>query len=92
MFELHGWGETSERLHRLMATGDTDAMAAVITDEMLDEYAVTATWDGLAAALIGRYQGLADRIFSYGPAVAWVDTPDLAERWRVVAAAVHAAG
>jgi probable F420-dependent oxidoreductase len=92
VFELHGWGETSERLHRHMAAGDTDAMAAEITDEMLDEYAVTATWDELAPALVERYAGLADRIFSYGPAQAWIDSPDLAERWRVVAAAVHAAG
>jgi probable F420-dependent oxidoreductase len=92
VFELHGWGETSEQLHRLMAAGDTDAMAAAITDEMLDEYTVTATWDGLAPALIERYQGLADRIFSYTPATTWVDTPDLAERWQAVAAVVHAAG
>ena len=74
-----------------MAAGDTDAMAAQITDEMLAEYAVTATWDGLAAALVVRYGGLADRIFGYGPAQAWIDSPDLAERWRAVAAAVHAA-
>ena len=38
-----------------------------------------------------RYGGLADRIFGYGPAQAWIDSPDLAERWRAVAAAVHAA-
>ena len=91
VFELHGWGETSERLHRHMAAGETDAMAAEITDEMLAEYAVTATWDGLAPALVARYGGLADRIFGYGPAQAWIDSPDLAERWRAVAAAVHAA-
>jgi probable F420-dependent oxidoreductase len=90
VFDLHGWGETSERLHRLMAVGDTDAMAAAITDEMLDAYAVTATWDGLAPALVERYAGLADRIFGYGPAQAWIDDPALAERWQAVAAAVHA--
>ncbi len=92
VFDLHGWGETSERLHRLMATGDTAAMPAAITDEMLDEYAVTATWDGLAAALVERYQGLADRVFGYGPAQVWIDDPEIADRWRAVAAAVHASG
>jgi probable F420-dependent oxidoreductase len=90
VFELHGWGDTSERLHRLMAAGDTEAMAAAITDEMLDEYAVTATWDGLAPALVARYRGLADRVFGYGPAQVWIDDSELAERWQAVAAAVHA--
>jgi probable F420-dependent oxidoreductase len=91
VFELHGWGEASEQLHRLMAGGDTDAMAGIITDEMLDEYAVTATWDDLASTLLDRYQGLADRIFSYEPAQVWIDTPELAERWQAVAAAVRQA-
>jgi probable F420-dependent oxidoreductase len=89
VFELHGWGDASEQLHRLMALGDTEAMAGIITDEMLDEYAVTATWDNLASTLLGRYQGLADRIFTYEPAQAWIDTPELAERWQAVAAAVR---
>ena len=91
VFDLHGWGDTSERLHRLMSAGDVDGMAGAITDEMLDEYSVTATWDGLAPALVERYGGLADRIFAYGPAQAWLDSPDLTERWQAVARAVHAA-
>jgi probable F420-dependent oxidoreductase len=91
VFDLHGWGDTSERLHRLMAAGDTDAMAAAITDEMLDEYAVTATWDGLAAALNDRYRGRADRIFGYGPVRDWIDSPEISERWQAVAAEVQAA-
>jgi len=62
-----------------------------VTDEMLDEYAVTATWDDLAAALVDRYRGLADRVFGYGPVQTWIDTPGVAERWQAVAAAVRAA-
>ena len=88
VFELHGWGEVSEQLHRSMAAGDTEAIARAITDEMLEEYAVTATWDGLAAALVDRYRGVADRVFGYGPAQEWIDIPHVAERWQAVAAAV----
>ena len=91
VFELHGWGEVSEQLHRSMAAGDTEAMARAITDEMLEEYAITATWDGLAAALVDRYRGVADRVFGYGPAQEWIDIPDVAERWQAVAAAVRVA-
>ena len=92
VFETHGWGETSEQLHRLMARGDTDAMAAAITDEMLDAYAVTATWDELPDAILGRYRGVADRVFSYGPAKDWIGDPGLRRRWQAVATAVTAAG
>ena len=66
--------------------GDRDGMAAVITDEMLDTYAVTSTWDGLASALVTRYDGLADRVFCYGSAQEWISSPELTERWRSVAA------
>jgi probable F420-dependent oxidoreductase len=88
VFDLHGWGDASEELHRRMAQGDRDGMAEVITDEMLDTYAVTSAWDGLAPALLERYDGLADRVFCYGPAQDWIDSPDLAERWQSVAAAM----
>ena len=91
VFELHGWGDTSERLHALMAQGDTDAMAAAVTDEMLAVYTVTATWDGLAATLVERYDGLADRIFPYEPVDDWIASPERSHRWRAVAAAVERA-
>jgi probable F420-dependent oxidoreductase len=90
VFELHGWGETSDRLHRLMAKGDTDGMASEITDEMLDEYAVTATWDDLGARLADRYRGMADRVFSYGPCQGWIGDAELERRWESVAATVRA--
>jgi probable F420-dependent oxidoreductase len=85
VFALHGWGDVSEQLHRLMAKRDTAGMASLITDEMLDAYAVTATWDELASSLVTRYHGLADRVFPYGPAQDWIGTPELVERWRCVA-------
>ena len=65
-------------------------MAAAITDEMLDQYAVTSTWDDLAATLLERYRGLAHRVFAYGAAGDWRRGPDTAERWRSVAADVQA--
>ncbi len=90
VFEAHGWGETSDRLHRLMAKGDTDAMANEINDEMLGDYAVTATWDDLGGRLADRYRGLADRVFSYGPCQEWIGDAELEGRWQSVAATVRA--
>jgi probable F420-dependent oxidoreductase len=92
VFELHGWADASDELHRLMAARDTDAMSRVISDEMLDEYAVTASWDELPDRLLERYRGRADRIFTYQPAADWLRSPEVTERWREVAAQVRSGG
>ena len=88
VFEQHGWDGTSERLHELQKAGDLPAMAATITDEMLDVYAVTATWDGLAAALTDRYRGVDQsvRVICYFVGNAWRDDPAALDRWAQVAA------
>lgn len=85
VFEAHGWDGTSEKLHEQQKKGDFAAMADTITDEMLDAYAVTATWDGLAEALVQRYDGVADRVICYFVGTAWRDDPDTLDRWAGVA-------
>jgi hypothetical protein len=52
-------------------------MADLITDEMLDTYAVTATYDQLHARLLERYGGLLDRIALYQPYQPDLDDPRL---------------
>src|SRR5262249_21103890 len=54
----HGWQELTPKLHRKSVEGDWPGMADLITDEMLDAYAVTATYDKLHAKLVERYAGL----------------------------------
>jgi probable F420-dependent oxidoreductase len=90
VFERHGWEDTADQLRALQRRGDDGAMAGCITDEMLAVFAVTASWDGLAGALLERYAGLADRVFPYGTAGDWQRHPERAERWRAVAGAVRA--
>lgn len=91
VFELHGWGDTTDRLREHQAEGDIGAMAGEITDEMLEAYAVEAPWDGIASAILDRYGGLVDRTFSYFAAGAWRASPEAADRWREVARQVRAA-
>src|SRR5437588_724665 len=57
-----------------------------VADDLVDAFSVTATWDGLADALLARFTGVADRIFPYH--VPDLADPAVAERWRAVAAAV----
>lgn len=90
VFELHGWEGTSERLHELQQRGDHRAMAATITDEMLEVYSLEATWDGLAEALHEKYDGLADRVVMYDATGSWEYGRGGLERWRAVTDAFHA--
>ena len=59
---FHGWMDAAEELHRLSREGKWPEMARVIRDEMLDEWAVAATWDDLADALAKRCRPFAGAI------------------------------
>ncbi|HEX7406846.1 MAG TPA: TIGR03617 family F420-dependent LLM class oxidoreductase [Candidatus Binatia bacterium] len=65
VLEMHGWGETAHRLTDLSKRGDWGAMASEITDEMLDVYAVTATYDEIAEKVKKKYEGYLDRVAFY---------------------------
>ena len=77
VLDCHGWGDLTTKLHRKSIEGDWKGMADLITDEMLDTYAVTATYDKLAVALQTRYAGLLDRTGLYQPYPPRQDDPRL---------------
>jgi probable F420-dependent oxidoreductase len=91
VFDLHGWEGTADRLHELQRTGDLAGMAATITDEMLDVYTVTATWDDLADVLVERYAGIADRLVMYGATEGWDQNGGRLAEWREVTRAFASA-
>jgi probable F420-dependent oxidoreductase len=64
VLQLHGWGELSDRLRLMVRQGDPPAaLAAVVPDEVLDEFCVSArTWDGAIERARRRYDGLVDRV------------------------------
>ena len=73
----HGWEDVAPKLHKKSVEGDWAGMADLITDEMLDAYAVTATYDKLRDALVARYDGLLDRTALYQPYQPSLDDPRL---------------
>jgi probable F420-dependent oxidoreductase len=73
----HGWQDLTPKLHKKSVEGDWQGMADLITDEMLDTYAVTATYDNLRAKIEERYEGLLDRIALYQPYRPNLDDPRL---------------
>lgn len=66
---LHGWQEVAERLSALAARGEWGEMPELISEEMLQTFAVVAQPAELPAALIEKYLGLADRLGLYIPFV-----------------------
>jgi alkanesulfonate monooxygenase SsuD/methylene tetrahydromethanopterin reductase-like flavin-dependent oxidoreductase (luciferase family) len=64
-FDDLGFDGTSARLNERLKAGDVAGMAGLITDEMLEHYAVVARWDDMADTLVTRYSGLAARLVMY---------------------------
>ncbi len=67
VLDVHGWGDLTSQLHRKSVEGDWKGMTELITDEMLDTYAVTAPYDTLHDRIMERYAGLLDRTSLYQP-------------------------
>lgn len=87
VMEVHGWLDTAEKLGMLAARQQWQEMAALITDDMLEVFAVSGAPDELAARIQQRYAGLLDRINYYVPFVPGQQDA----HWRRVAEAFHQA-
>lgn len=69
VMDLHGWGETAEKLSGFASKGEWAEMPMLITDEMLNEFCLMTTQEKLAEDLKKRYEGIADRLTLYTPFV-----------------------
>jgi probable F420-dependent oxidoreductase len=67
VLDLNGWGETGTRLNAMSKRGEWEAMGELITDEMLEAFAVVAPPDAVAPALLARYGDLVDRVAINAP-------------------------
>lgn len=84
VLELHGWGDLQPELNALSKSGDWATMATLVTDEILDAFAVVAPVDEVAAGVLGRFGDVVDRFGFYAP------YPMDKERWRSVLAGITA--
>jgi probable F420-dependent oxidoreductase len=62
VLELHGWGDLQPQLRALSLTGEWDAMADLIDDDILSEFAVVAPIERVGQALAERCGGVIDRV------------------------------
>jgi probable F420-dependent oxidoreductase len=80
VLELHGWGDLQSELNRLSKQGQWVEMGELITDEILETFAVVAAPEDIPKALLARFGDVVDRLSFYAP---YQTDPD---RWRSVLA------
>ena len=69
VFEIHGWGDVADQLRALAARGRWNDMPSLITDEILEIFALSGTWAELPGKVQEKYGGLLDRVSYYFPFV-----------------------
>ncbi len=84
VLELHGWGDLQTELNGLSKQGEWVTMGALITDDILEEFAVVAEPEAVPKAMLARYGGIVDRLSFYAP---YESDP---ERWKQVLAGFKA--
>jgi probable F420-dependent oxidoreductase len=65
VFDLLGREGTTARVREKQKAGDIAGMASVIDDDLLAHFVVECGWDGAAAAIRERYDGMASRVVVY---------------------------
>ena len=85
VLEMHGWGEIQDQLNALSKQGEWDKMGTLITDEILNTFAVVGLPEQIAPELNHRYGDVIQRISFYAP---YSSDP---ERWSKVMSALQSA-
>jgi probable F420-dependent oxidoreductase len=67
VLELHGWGDLQTELNAASKRGEWEAMGKLITDEILETFAVVAEPEEIPQRLLERYGDLVDRLSFYAP-------------------------
>ncbi len=82
VFDVEGWGDVADELKSLAGRGKWSAMPALISEEMLDRFALRSRWAELPEKVLEKYHGLLDRVNYYFPIVPGQNE----NNWRVTIA------
>jgi probable F420-dependent oxidoreductase len=85
VLEKHGWGSLQMDLNSLSKQGEWVKMGTLITDEMVDAFAVRGEPEEIPKLILDRYGELIDRVTFYTP---YKSDP---ERWKSVLAGFKSA-
>ena len=62
VLEAHGIQDVGQRLHEMSLKGEWDRMTGLVTEEMLDIFAVVGLYDEIAGKIKERFGGLLDEV------------------------------
>lgn len=62
VLEIHGYQEVGQRLYEMSLKGEWDRMPGLITDEILETYAVVGEYDEVARKIRERSSGVLDEV------------------------------
>lgn len=60
--EIYGWQDLAAKLHECSISSRWNEMPALVPDEVLDEFAVIASYEDAAEAIVRRLEGVVNRI------------------------------
>ncbi len=89
-FEILGFEGLSASLNERLKAGDLEGMKALVSDDVLEHFSVTARWSELADRLVDRYQGTATRLVMYSAQADIATNPTNLAKWGATAKAVRA--
>lgn len=82
VLDIHGWGDLQDELIALNRAHDTKAMAALVTDEMVETIAIVGTPEDVVDQMKARFGGLIARTSFAGANLAEDDIGAMLERLR----------
>jgi probable F420-dependent oxidoreductase len=88
-FDDLGYEGTRLKLAETLRTGDRDALAEQVSDELLDQFGLIACWDDMADKLVERYKGIASRVVMYLAKPSIAENPANLAKWGEIARAVR---
>ena len=90
-FDDLGYEGKRQELAEKLRAGDRDGMIDLVSDEMLNQFGLSARWDDMADQLIARYKGVASRVVMYFALQSIAANPANHDKWAEIARAVRAA-
>ncbi len=86
VLEAHGWGELQTELNAMSKQGEWGPMGELITDEILETFAVVGPPESIPAAINRRYGDVCSRVSFYAP---YKSDP---ARWQAIFEGIKAGG
>ena len=90
-FDDLGYEGTRQKLAEALRSGGREAVADLVSDELLDQFGLIGRWDDLADKLVARYKGIASRVVMYLAKPSILENPANLSKWGEIARAIRAA-